>query len=72
MSLLVTARVSMICLKYDNLTKKSPLCQCVHLAFNAPHRESADIFYHRSSGEHATVNHGLDLNMKRDIMLLLS
>lgn len=36
--------------------KKSPLSQCIHLAFNAPNRESVDTFYHKALASGAICN----------------
>ncbi len=36
--------------------EKTPLSQCVHLAFNAPNRESIDTFYHKALASGATCN----------------
>lgn len=39
--------------QYD---EKSPLSQCVHLAFNAPSKECVDAFYHEALAKGATCN----------------
>lgn len=36
--------------------EKSPLSRCVHLAFNAPSKESVNAFYHKALENGATCN----------------